>query len=136
MMFGSLLWAMADIWPNQEFSWTMDLFRVPIIEISSVNRDGPCFGIPSNKNYRENLMGKSMILDSTIPASNNKSIHCSNPVIGCLGITLTELYPVGQVEIEGRSYDAKASLGKIEKGENIKVLKKAGFELVVEKDLS
>ena len=55
---------------------------------------------------------------------------------GCLGVTLTELYPVGKVEVEGKSYDARSSFGKIEKGEKIKVLKKAGFELVVKKELS
>ena len=34
MMFGSLIWAMADIWPNQEFDWTLDLFRVPLVELA------------------------------------------------------------------------------------------------------
>ena len=55
---------------------------------------------------------------------------------GCFGITLTELYPVGKVEVEGKSYDARSNFGKIEKGEKVKVLKKAGFELVVEKEFS
>ena len=80
-------------------------------------------------------MGKSMILDSTIPDSNNKDTTVQIQD-GCSGITLTELYPVGKVEIDAKSYDARSSFGKIEKGEKIKVLKKAGFELVVEKDFS
>ena len=80
-------------------------------------------------------MGRAMILDSTVAAGNSEdlTIQLEN---GCAGITLTELYPVGKVEVEGKFYDARSSFGKIEKGEKIKVLKKAGFELVVEKDLS
>ena len=46
------------------------------------------------------------------------------------GNNLTE-HPVGKVEVEGKSYDARSNFGKIEKGEKVKVLKKAGFELVV-----
>ena len=80
-------------------------------------------------------MGKAMILDSTVAHSNSEGIG-AQVQNGCLGITLTELYPVGKVEIDGKSYDARSSFGKIEKGEKIKVLKKAGFELVVEKDFS
>ena len=80
-------------------------------------------------------MGKAMILDSTVANSNSEGIG-AQVQNGCLGITLTELYPVGKVEIDGKSYDARSSFGKIEKGEKIKVLKKAGFELVVEKEFS
>ncbi|NDH17056.1 MAG: hypothetical protein EBY48_08290, partial [Opitutae bacterium] len=80
-------------------------------------------------------MGKAMILDSTVvtPNSEGLSVQVQD---GCLGITLTELYPVGKVEVKGKSYDARSNFGKIEKGEKVKVLKKAGFELVVEKEFS
>ena len=135
MMFGSLIWAMADIWPNQEFNWTMDLFRVPIIELSQSIGMAFVLGYLAIKIIGKTPMGKSMILDSTIPAPNIKDAIVQIRD-GCSGITLTELYPVGKVEIEGRSYDARSNFGKIEKGEKIKVLKKAGFELVVEKDFS
>ena len=135
MMFGSLIWAMTDIWPNQEFSWTMDLFRVPIIELSQSIGMAFVLGYLAIKIIGKTPMGKSMILDSTIPAPNIKDAIVQIRD-GCSGITLTELYPVGKVEIEGRSYDARSNFGKIEKGEKIKVLKKAGFELVVEKDFS
>jgi len=80
-------------------------------------------------------MGKAMILDSTVVTPNTEGLG-TQVRAGCFGITLTELYPVGKVEIDAKSYDARSSFGKIEKGEKIKVLKKAGFELVVEKDFS
>jgi membrane-bound ClpP family serine protease len=76
-----------------------------------------------------------MILVSTVVTPNCES-SSAQVHDGCLGITLTELYPVGKVEVEGKSYDARSNFGKIEKGEKVKVLKKTGFELVVEKEFS
>ena len=135
MMIGSLLWAMADIWPNQELDWTMDLFRIPLIELTQSIGMSVVLGYLAIKIIGKTPIGKSMILGSTVAAIDPED---SDLKIwdGCTGVTLTELYPVGKVEIEGKSYDARSSFGKIEKGEKIKVLKKAGFELVVKKELS
>ena len=135
MMFGSLIWAMADIWPNQEFDWTLDLFRVPLIELAQSIGMAVVLGYLAIKIMGKTPMGKAMILDSTVVTPNIEGLS-AQVQDGCLGITLTELYPVGKVEVEGKSYDARSNFGKIEKGEKVKVLKKAGFELVVEKEFS
>ena len=135
MMFGSLIWAMADIWPNQEFDWTLDLFRVPLIELAQSIGMAVVLGYLAIKIMGKTPMGKAMILDSTVVTPNSEGLS-AQVQDGCLGITLTELYPVGKVEVEGNSYDARSNFGKIEKGEKVKVLKKAGFELVVEKEFS
>jgi membrane-bound serine protease (ClpP class) len=135
MMFGSLIWAMADIWPNQEFDWTLDLFRVPLIELAQSIGMAVVLGYLAIKIMGKTPMGKAMILDSTVVTPNSESLS-AQVQNGCLGITLTELYPVGKVEVEGKSYDARSNFGKIEKGEKVKVLKKTGFELVVEKEFS
>jgi membrane-bound serine protease (ClpP class) len=135
MMFGSLIWAMADIWPNQEFDWTLDLFRVPLIELAQSIGMAVVLGYLAIKIMGKTPMGKAMILDSTVVTPNCESLS-AQVQDGCLGITLTELYPVGKVEVEGKSYDARSNFGKIEKGEKVKVLKKTGFELVVEKEFS
>ena len=101
MMFGSLIWAMADIWPNQEFDWTLDLFRVPFIELAQSIGMAVVLGYLAIKIIGKTPMGKSLILDSTVAAGNSEdlTIQVEN---GCLGITLTELYPVGKVEVEGK----------------------------------
>jgi membrane-bound serine protease (ClpP class) len=52
-------------------------------------------------------------------------------LIGKQGKSISELYPGGQIEIDGVRYDARSSLGKIAKGEKIEVVKKSEFELVV-----
>ena len=52
------------------------------------------------------------------------------------GKTVSELFPSGQVEINGKRYEARALHGRIEKGEKIKVIKTASMDLVVEVGIS
>ena len=56
-----------------------------------------------------------------------------NGITGSEGRCVSELFPSGEVEVNGKRYDAKSNLGKIHKGEKIRVLKSADFELIVEK---
>ena len=43
-------------------------------------------------------------------------------------------YSSGQIEIDGKRFEARSSLGKIDKGENIKVVKCTEFDVVVEEE--
>ena len=52
-------------------------------------------------------------------------------LIGKRGKSISELYPSGQIEIDGHRYDAKSNLGKIAKGEIVEVIKISEFELLV-----
>lgn len=47
------------------------------------------------------------------------------------GYATTNLQPVGWVEIDGKEFEARTSLGFIMKGERVEVEKENGFELVV-----
>jgi len=53
-------------------------------------------------------------------------------VDGMYGKTVSELFPSGQVEINGKRYEARAIHGRIEKGEKIKVIKTSSMDVVVE----
>ena len=74
MMFGSLIWAMADIWPNQEFDWTLDLFRVPLIELAQSIGMAVVLGYLAIKIMGKTPMGKAMILDSTVVTPNSEGL--------------------------------------------------------------
>jgi len=54
-------------------------------------------------------------------------------LIGLEGVTLSELNPNGQVEIDGEIWNAHSSGGSVAKGERITVLRKDAGTLVVEK---
>ena len=43
---------------------------------------------------------------------------------------------MGKIEINGKTYDARSSMGRIDKGERVKILKKSDFELLVEKEVT
>ena len=55
---------------------------------------------------------------------NLQSQEVTNKLIGRQGKSISELYPGGQIEIDGVRYDARSNLGKIAKGEKIEVVKK------------
>ena len=135
MMFGSLLWAMVDIWPGQEIDWSIELVRFPLIELAQSFAMAIVLGYVAIKIMGKTPMGKSMILKTTIGENKNRIFH-DQIYVGKTGVTLTELYPVGKVEIDGKTYEARAQAGKIEKGEKIKVLQKTDFELSVEREIS
>lgn len=76
-------------------------------------------------------MGKSMLLETSV--GNLKSNQPSEFIEpNKTGVTVSELYPVGKVQIDGKTYEARSVIGKIEKGQRIRVLKHSGYELVVE----
>ena len=51
--------------------------------------------------------------------------------MGKHGLTVSELFPSGEVEIDGKRFDARSTLGKIPKVEKIEVVKSTEFDLIV-----
>ena len=39
---------------------------------------------------------------------------------------------MGQIEIDGKRYDARSKIGKISKGEKVQIVRSSEFEVVVE----
>ena len=131
LMFGSLIWAMVDIWPGQEIDWSFALFRVPLFELAQSFGLAFILGYLAIKIMGKTPIGKSMLLETSVGnlKSNQPSLFIEPNKVG---VTVSELYPVGKVQIDGKTYEARSVIGKIEKGQRIKVLKHSGYELVVE----
>jgi membrane-bound serine protease (ClpP class) len=131
LMFGSLIWAMVDIWPGQEIDWSFALFRVPLFELAQSFGLAFILGYLAVKIMGKTPIGKSMLLETSVGnlKSNQPSLFIEPNKVG---VTVSELYPVGKVQIDGKTYEARSVIGKIEKGQRIKVLKHSGYELVVE----
>jgi len=131
LMFGSLIWAMVDVWPGQEIDWSFALFRVPLVELAQSFGLAFILGYLAIKIMGKTPIGKSMLLETSVGnlKSNQPSLFIEPNKVG---VTVSELYPVGKVQIDGKTYEARSVIGKIEKGQRIKVLKHSGYELVVE----
>ena len=131
LMFGSLIWAMVDVWPGQEIDWSFALFRVPLVELAQSFGLAFILGYLAIKVMGKTPMGKSMLLETSVGnLKPNQTSVLIEP--NKVGVTVSELYPVGKVQIDGKTYEARSVIGKIEKGQRIKVLKHSVYELVVE----
>jgi membrane-bound serine protease (ClpP class) len=131
LMFGSLIWAMVDIWPGQEIEWSFALFRVPLVELAQSFGLAFILGYFAIKIMGKTPMGKSMLLETSVgnQKSNKTSVYIEPNKVG---VTVSELYPVGKIQIDGKTYEARSAIGKIEKGQRVKVIKQTGYEIVVE----
>ena len=54
--------------------------------------------------------------------------------MGCTGTTATGLYPSGQVEIDGRRYEARLEVGSAPPGTRVVVRRKTDFGLLVDRE--
>ena len=52
-------------------------------------------------------------------------------LVGEIGIAETDLFPGGQISINGKWYEAKVAVGTAEKGTRVRVSGRDGFSLLV-----
>ena len=134
LMVGGLFWAMVDIWPTPDFSWSMEVLRPPLLEMLQTMGLTICFGFLAAKILPKTSIWQKLILSTSITGSvrnQKESEQAYSEIIGKLGTATTELFPSGQIEVEGNRYDARSTLGKISKGERVEVIRASEFDIVV-----
>ncbi len=140
LMLGSLVWSMADIWPNEPFQFSGDLLLLPLRDL--------LFGILV-------AIGLALALARFIPrgwffsqlavgspVSGSAQSAGSAPEVGALGSALvgriavaaTGLYPTGQIEIDGRRYEARLEVGSAAPGTRVIVRRKTDFGFLVDRE--
>lgn len=141
LIFGSLVWAMTDLWPNEPIPFTSGIFFRPLANVMigvvlavamflAILRFLPRGGLWGHMVLEASVGGEPGPLralaggGSTGPGAAN--------LIGETGITATALFPSGQVEIGGRRYEARLAVGFAEKGTPVKVTGLAEFGVTVE----
>ena len=133
-MLGSLLWAMADIWPNEPITISGDLFFTPMLNLSMGLVVAVVGAVVIMRFLPKGLFWDKMILQTAIapnaPAARTEEVLASS-LIGQRGIASTDLFPSGQVEIDGQRYEAKVAVGSIDEGQEIVVVEKEDFDLLV-----
>ena len=65
-------------------------------------------------------LGRNLFLSKTVEATSNTFSREEN-LIGCSGISITDLHPEGLVELNGKDYDASSESGFLPKGVSVKV---------------
>ncbi|MBC7981389.1 MAG: ATP-dependent Clp protease proteolytic subunit [Armatimonadetes bacterium] len=134
LMFGSLIWGMSDIWPKQPIPWNSSFLARPMINlIAGVGGAILMFALLLRFMPSGGLWGK-MVLTTAIGGETTaaNSDRSQPSLIGRQGLAVTGLFPSGQIEISGKRYDARLTLGTASPGTEVTVVSVGEFELKVE----
>lgn len=140
LMLGSLLWAMADVWPNQAIDFSGDLLVLPAINLGLALVITAVGGVLLVRFLPKSWFWDRLVLSAAVSATAGgdalaapATAGAADPILGAEGVALTAMFPSGEVEVNGRRYQAHVDLGHIAAGERVVVKARAGFSLVVER---
>ncbi|MBP6865372.1 MAG: hypothetical protein KBC32_08915 [Candidatus Didemnitutus sp.] len=142
LMLVSLLWAMADIWPDQPIAFSSELFLQPAVNLGLALVITAVLAVLLLRYLPKAWFWDRLVLSAAIDAqSQGRAVdvrHDTAPdaLIGAEGITLTGMFPSGEVEVGGRRYAAQSALGHIPAGVPVVVTRRAAFGLLVERKSS
>jgi membrane-bound serine protease (ClpP class) len=135
LIFGSLLWAMVDIWPGEPISISPELLAEPLVNLVFGASIAVAGAFILARFFPGSWMERKLVL-ATAAGGDGQIIRAQHesdlPPVGTKGLAITDLFPSGRVEIKGKRYEARAALGPIEHGATICVKKNSDFGLVVE----
>lgn len=144
LMLGSLVWAMADLWPGEPVSvaWSADAFVRPLqnlglgLILSGVFSVLLARFIPSGWVWDKMVVGSAVAGTAQASGGAPNSGETLTGLIGQTGVAVTVLRPSGQVEIAGRRYEAIVETGAVDAGDAIVVCGRSSFALIVKKATS
>ncbi len=138
MILGSLVWAMADIWPNEPVRFSGDLFLGPLqnlglaLVITVVLAAGLLRFLPRSWFWDKMVLAAAVGGTAAAPEFS----ATQDPLVGAEGVALTPMLPSGEVEVAGRRYEARLDLGHVPAGTAVVVTGRSGFTLLVEPKVS
>ncbi len=140
LMLGSLVWSMADLWPNEPLSvaWSGDAFAGPMQNLGVGMLLAVVLAVLLARFIPKGWVWDKMVIQSTgggaaqIAGGSSDGSDDARLLVGRSGVAVTGLRPAGQVEIGGRRYEARSAVGAIERDRPIVVRAYSDFGLVVE----
>ncbi len=138
LMLGSLVWSMADLWPNEPIEFSGDVFLAPITNLSLGLLVAAALMVALARFLPRGWFWDRMVLTAAVSGSSQSGPLAADhagpaTLVGRQGVAATGLFPSGQIEIDGRRYEARLALGHAEPGTIIVVRRQSEFGLVVEK---
>ncbi|NJM36603.1 MAG: hypothetical protein HC845_01310 [Akkermansiaceae bacterium] len=133
LILGSLVWSMTDLWPGEAIPFSTGIFVKPLVNtVIGVGLAIILFLALLKFLPQGGLWGK-MVLDAAVTGNSaNLSAASSNELIGRVGVSVTPLFPSGQVEIDGKRYEAHLAMGSAGNRTAVRVTAATGFSLTVE----
>jgi membrane-bound serine protease (ClpP class) len=138
--FGSLVWAMTDVWPADEnYGLTPGSFAGPLFNVVlGVVLAGGAFAVllrflPKTWVYKDLVLRAVGPRDNYAAASGAATATGATtlPEAGARGVALTDLRPLGEIDIAGGRFQARAVHGQIDRGVAVVVVGRKDFALAV-----
>lgn len=139
LMFGSLVWAMADIWPHEPIQWSGELFVRPLSNVGLGLTLALVLGVLFARFIPKGWFWDKMVVATTVGEAAQAAgaapelLREVDSLVGRVGVAATALRPGGQVEIDGRRYEASVEVGAVDAGTRIVVKGRTDFGLIVDK---
>ncbi len=141
LILGSLVWAMADLWPGVPLitSWSGDAFVVPLLNLGLGLALAISLGAALVRFLPKGWMWDKMVVGTAIGGAAQmagvgpEAAHEVADLIGRRGWAVTVLRPSGQVEIAGRRFEATVKVGAVDAGDTVIVRGRTDFALIVER---
>ncbi len=141
MMLGSLVWAMADLWPGVPLTtaWSGDAFVSPLQNLGLGLALAVLLGVALARFIPKGWVWDKMVVGSAIGGAaqvaglDQEAARGLASLVGQHGVAMTVLRPSGQVEIAGRRYEATVEVGAVDAGDAVVVRGRTDFALIVER---
>lgn len=139
LMMGSLVWSMIDLWPNEPFELSGDMLGRPVANLGLgllVTIGG---ALALLRFLPRGWFWDRLVLSAAVGVPATRAEGPVAPALGEAGslvgrrvVAATALYPSGQVELDGRRYEARLKMGYVEAGTPLVVREQGEFGLIVE----
>lgn len=141
LMLGSLVWAMADLWPGQPLTvaWSGHAFVEPLQNLGLGLVLALALGaaliryLPRGWVWDKLVVGSAIGGAAQVAGLSPAEAAAVTSLIGQRGVAKTVLRPSGQVEVDGRRYEATVEVGAVNAGDAVIVRGRNDFALIVEK---
>ena len=141
LMLGSLVWAMADLWPGEPVSLEGDILLRPmanvlagvllaVVVFLAILKFLPKGG-PWGRLVLETVVGGEPGPPHALITGGPDEPSAAS-LVGQAGVAATALFPSGQVDISGRRYEARLDMGVADRGTPLRVTGISEFGLIVE----
>ena len=138
LMFGSLLWSMVDRWPSQPLEFSGEVLVKPMTNLLLGVLVAVVLGalvakcLPKGWFFSRLAVEGGAGSSAQVAGMHPEHAARAGSLVGTRGVTVTGLYPSGQVELDGRRYEARLELGTAAPGTAVVVVKVSDFGLIVE----
>lgn len=138
-VFGSLIWAGADLWPNQPVNVSGAVFVQPVVNLAIALAMAVALFVvlarylPRTGLWQHLALQGASLVPAQLTGMSVAAASSLSALVGREGVAVTGMFPSGEVEIDGNRYQARVELGSVEANAPVIVTGHTDFELKVRK---